>query len=391
MSMVVFWLPWARLFMKINPLKMKLFSRYIFLPFVAALFSSCGKELLVVVQNSSELQRSKETVEIKWAEINKVRPAFHSDKITIYDKNGRVLPYQIIGRDSTLDERLIFQVDVDPRSESAYRIAPRKSPEFAPLVFGRVVPERMDDFAWENNRIAFRMYGPALEATGEVSNGIDVWVKKTDKLVVNSWYKKNDYHIDHGEGLDCYKVGRTLGAGAMAPVLHDTLILGGNYVTAKLLESGPIRISFMLTYKPFLVGSQFVTEYRILSLDAYSDFNRIQEVYSNEMVDSQVAAGIAKRKGGFVEGDEAAGTLSYWEPENVANGSTGLALVFPSGKVAIKELADHHGCITTYTGPLTYYAGAAWSRFVYKEKEAWFGEVKRFAKKLKTPLRVELK
>lgn len=28
--------------------------------------------------------------------------------------------------------------------------------------FCRQVPERMDDFAWENDRGAFRMYGPAL-------------------------------------------------------------------------------------------------------------------------------------------------------------------------------------------------------------------------------------
>ena len=41
-------------------------------------------------------------------------------------------------------------------------------------VFGRHVPERKDDFAWENDRIAFRMYGPALEADGEISSGIDV-------------------------------------------------------------------------------------------------------------------------------------------------------------------------------------------------------------------------
>ena len=32
-----------------------------------------------------------------------------------------------------------------------------------PKVYGRHVPERKDDFAWENEYAAFRMYGPALK------------------------------------------------------------------------------------------------------------------------------------------------------------------------------------------------------------------------------------
>ena len=29
--------------------------------------------------------------------------------------------------------------------------------------FGRAVPERYDDYAWENNKVATASYGPALE------------------------------------------------------------------------------------------------------------------------------------------------------------------------------------------------------------------------------------
>jgi len=49
---------------------------------------------------------------------------------------------------------------------------------------GRLVPERKDDFTWENNRSAFRLYGPALKATGEISNGMDFWAET---------YRKADY------------------------------------------------------------------------------------------------------------------------------------------------------------------------------------------------------
>jgi hypothetical protein len=56
----------------------------------------------------------------------------------------------------------------------AFRLDPAAPPQ-EPLVLGRAVPERKDDFAWENKIVAYRIYGPALEATGEISSGIDVW------------------------------------------------------------------------------------------------------------------------------------------------------------------------------------------------------------------------
>ena len=68
-------------------------------------------------------------------------------------------------------------------------------------------------YAWENNLCAYRLYGPALETSKEklITPGIDVWVKCTEKLVIDEWYAKGDYHHNYGEGMDCYKVGNTLG------------------------------------------------------------------------------------------------------------------------------------------------------------------------------------
>src|ERR1700676_4219083 len=63
--------------------------------------------------------------------------------------------------------------------------------------FVRYVPERMDDIAWENDRIAYRLYGPALEKHEATGSGIDVWVKSTRKMIINEWYRRGDYHADH--------------------------------------------------------------------------------------------------------------------------------------------------------------------------------------------------
>ena len=97
-------------------------------------------------------------------------------------------------------------------------------------VMAREVPERADDFVFENNLIAGRFYGKALEGN-PTSPGIDIWVKLPGALVANDWYAEaikpgngNYYHKDHG-GKDCYKVAVSLGI-----EVHRCLISTGNSV-----------------------------------------------------------------------------------------------------------------------------------------------------------------
>ena len=88
-----------------------------------------------------------------------------------------------------------------------------------PMAFGRFVPEREDDFAWENDKVAFRIYGPNSGGKGPVS-GVDAWFKKVDYSIVDKWYAEQlqgkSYHVDHGEGHDIYHVGPSRGVGGTA-------------------------------------------------------------------------------------------------------------------------------------------------------------------------------
>ena len=122
-------------------------------------------------------------------------------------------------------------------------------------------------------------------------------------MIIDKWYSeylagKNSYHDDNGEGCDCYKVGRTLGAGAMAPFVEDSLWLGNNFETWQTLDNGPLRTSFRLTYPPFLVRDVMVTETRTFSLDAGSQLNMVTEEYTGIDQVFTVAAGIVKREEG---------------------------------------------------------------------------------------------
>lgn len=97
-----------------------------------------------------------------------------------------------------------FQVDLRPHARRVLRnIRPvARRQEFPSLVDARFELPR--DVAWKSDRIAFRIYGPALAA--DVNNGVDVWVKRVRSLIVDKWYKasaeskKDTYHEDHGEG-----------------------------------------------------------------------------------------------------------------------------------------------------------------------------------------------
>src|SRR5690606_4514926 len=119
---------------------------------------------------------------------------------------------------------------------------------FPAQVFARHVPERLDDFAWENDRMAHRAYGARLN-TSEAgksqlrSAGLDYWAKKVRYLIVDRWYLKGHdaYHIDSGEGLDMYSVGPNAGVGGTA-VWHDGKAhTAGNWQAARVIANGPIR------------------------------------------------------------------------------------------------------------------------------------------------------
>ena len=237
------------------------------------------------------------------------------------------------------------------------------------MVYGRFIEERKDDFAWENDRVAFRIYGAALIATDGPSNGLDIWYKRTSDLIINKWYKNDlenglSYHEDHGEGLDDYKVGRTLGAGAMAPYVGDSLWLNENFVAQEILENGPLRVTFKLTYKDIEVARKTFGESRTFSLDAGSQLTKVRQEYGTDTA-IPVAAGIVKRADSdvVVHNDN---YLIYTEVGPNA-GEVFVGLLFPDGINHI-ENNDHALAITNYqpNRPLTYYTGYGWTKFGFE-------------------------
>jgi hypothetical protein len=299
---------------------------------------------------------------------------------------------------------LIFQATLAP-GESLEVSIREGSPKSKPVAktYGRFVPERKDDFAWENDRVAFRMYGAAL-AKENPSNGVDLWLKKTENLIVDKFYNddlknKKSYHVDHGEGLDCYKVGHALGCGGIAPFINDTLWVGNHYVTQTVLDNGPLRTTFRLTYDNLPVGKNIFSKELTISLDAGSQLNKGVVSFDGDFTTMKVAAGIFLHQDpGNIKTDIIAGFNAFGEiatsDAGVPAGRNYVATVIPDGKMtgSLKQ-QDHILAIAPYTkgDKFTYYFGGSWSQWGFETDEAWFDYVANFAAKLKNPLKLTVK
>ncbi len=260
---------------------------------------------------------------------------------------------------------------------------------------GRFVPERKDDFAWENDRIAFRVYGPALQKKDGPQSGIDVWVKSVRRPVIDRWYAGKNYHRDHGEGLDYYKVGRSRGCGGLGIWDGTTLHTSGNFDSWKILDSGPKQFRFRLTFPSWKAGDRTVQETRTISLGVGSNLNRIESVFESDSPNPLVVGiGIARRKGGKLIVDRKSGLLSYWEPPHPKHGSIGCAVLVDPASIAgfADTKTDHLILVRATPGrPLVYHAGATWSKGLdFTSAKAWTAHVRGEAAKLWTPAKIDV-
>lgn len=356
------------------------------------------KLALITVKNTSAYVRNDEMAEVSLKELPQVTKIIDKQSFVVTDViSGKELPYQLINHGDKKPQSLIFPVSLMPGTTHFYTINKGTPEKFTPQTYGRYVPERADDFAWENNRIAFRMYGPALQKTGEISNGIDVWAKRTDSLIINKWYKSGSYHTDHGEGMDGYGVGRTLGDGGTAPFVNKKLWLSKNYITYTILDNGPLRTTFRLTYAPFDVDGQLVSEIKTISLDAGSQMNKIEDQYEWNGKNMPIAIGIIKHgKEGEQLSDTTNNIMGLWEIYGAkTNGMIGLGSIIPANNhpVTMDATGTHMLAITQYEKdqPFIYYQGAGWEKSGnFPNAQTWFNYLRSFAQKIKTPLSIKI-
>jgi hypothetical protein len=371
---------------------------YLFL--IVLLFVSCNRKVEVSIFNNSEVDRVNETVELCLCQLENFDPL----KIVVLDAEGNQVPSQILYKGTNTPQCLIFQVSLEAGKEVVYTLQEGTRSVYPSKTFAQFVPQRKDDFSWENDRIAFRMYGPKL-APENPSNGIDVWFKRTEALITEKWYAddlsgKKSYHNDNGEGLDCYKVGHALGAGSICPYTKDSLWVGRYFDHYQILDNGPIRSSFVLTYDSVYYRDKVLKAEFMVSLDAGSNLNEIKVRYSGDTSQIELAAGIFLHDSiqslnrnddktfiGYAENNISQGSKKQ---SDLGRGYTGV--VFPGKWKEYKQVSGHAVGIFTYKigEEFLYYSGAGWSKHGFATDKDWYNYLSTKKATLLQPLKVKM-
>lgn len=357
---------------------------------------TCGTQAAdkvnVSVQHDLAIARPSETIAIAWKDVNAALPGAMIQKIAVKDARGRVLPHQVTNiapqakdpnNEGIAYGELLFQHSFAAGEKSASFTIERidgVAPPFPVKAFARHVPERLDDFAWENDKVAHRTYGPALAAPAPagvvkevlVTSGLDLWFKRVDYPIVDRWYNKghDHYHKDQGEGMDMYNVGKSRGAGGAGIWIGETLHTGVNWASYKILANGPIRAVFELHYAPWDAGGRQVSEVKRFTVDAGHWLDRIESTFTTAAGDTAaltVAIGLNKAPGDKgqdpkIQVGRDGKVLLQWV-EQKSNDAFGTAVVLPAAEGFAQDPLNELIYATATPGqPLRYYAGGAWSR-----------------------------
>jgi len=381
--------------------------RPISLSFIPASLALCAAanaaDLQITVTNKLAAERSSETIEISAKDLAPLG-AKNLNLVHIKDADGKEVMCQAIDNDG--DElrqfdAVIFQSDFKAGETKTFTAGTGGKQVFKKedyKAFGRFVRERFDDFTWENDLIAHRTYGAALETwKGEplTSSTVDVWSKRTPKMVINDWYLSDDYHVDHGDGADFYSAGLSRGCGGSGLWAGEKLWVSKNFVRSNVLANGPIRVLFELEYAPFDVNGVQVAETKRVSLDAGSQFDHFESHYkpAGGSASFTAAAGLKKVAGEKLESSPEEGWILKWEKVEKNAGNQGLAIV--AGKAFEKQTEDKlNQLVLVKSGAdhvASYWAGFCWDKAgKITTPEAWKDHVSALAKALESPLEVKV-
>ncbi|MCM1501859.1 MAG: DUF4861 domain-containing protein [Bacteroidales bacterium] len=356
---------------------------------VAALFASCTSVQTVTVTNDTDLARSNETIEIELSALKGIQA-----ENAVVLSGERQIPSQVYTeKDGTA--KLLFQASVPAQSSIEFTVAKGIREEFETKAYSRYVPERLDDYAYENNLVAGRVYGPALNDPRTF--GSDIWLKCTSRLIIDEWFEKADYHHNYGEGMDCYKVASTLGGGALVPCFGGKLYIGDNYQTQEHICDGPIRTKAYLTYSFDMDGKQ-IDAVRELSLDANSRFVKISTCFNADCETLPVALGAIQHN--VIAREDGRNYIAFTEEASdtddpARDGNISVGLVLDNAVEALgTSTIDGHAVILANAvcgTPVAAWTGSGWSQGGIESPEAWAQAVKDFAFAQANPLKVTIK
>jgi hypothetical protein len=374
----------------------------------------------ITVTHELEAARPAAVIAVPFKDIAALAPDLRMYHLVVRDPKGRVLTSQLTNyqhdhRGAAYDD-LVFSYDFaagEKRAVFAVEPSATATPPVTPCAYARAVPERYDDMAWENDRIAHRMYGFTLNtpaAGGERlrGSGIDIWGKRVSYPIVDRWYAKghDQFHKDEeGEGLDLYSIGGSRGAGGTGVWDGSKLWTSDNFLSSQVLSNGPRRAAFKLTYTPWDAGDAGkVQETKQFTIDCGVNFDSVESTFDLPADQAVVGIGITEHAqvAGFpaavLTKDPDGRWMSFWEENK--DGGLGIAVILAGGgdpagfayEAPAKTPGNGNNLLLVKARdgvPLRYFTGAGWNRSgQFADRAAWEAYVKAFAATVANPLKI---
>ncbi|MBC3758644.1 DUF4861 domain-containing protein [Hyunsoonleella sp. SJ7] len=388
-------------------------SLYKILVAIVICLTSCQHQAqyIVTVENPLGIKRSFETIEINKSDLKMAENAeFEHLSVKDLESNTFIIS-QFVDEDGDGNaDVLLFQPQVEANEIKTFQLVKAESskvPESTDYCYSRFVPERTDDYAWENNKVAFRTFGPTAQKMvedsvkgGTLTSGIDAWLKKVDYPIINKWYaedqkEKGAYHKDKGEGLDNFHVGVSRGVGGIAVKSDSIYYISKNFTQWKTITTGPIRTSFILEYADWDAGGNEISETKHISLDYGSHLSKFKvELKGAETI----YAGLTlHEKDGEPTQNQTSGWVSYWQPHG--DSELGTAVVVPNNNMVssvlfdttLKDQSNLFAEIKVENGLAKYYAGFGWKESKdFSSKSEWESYLDEFSLKINNPLKVTI-
>lgn len=383
---------------------------------VALVSFSCSPKpegAVVSIENNTNLERKSETVSIPADALKAKGLDLSSILVAENSENGAFYAVQLNKDESGSVTSALFQPEMPGSTRSEFVIRNLKKGEAGPVeainCFSRFVPERIDDYAWENDRVAFRTYGPeaqrlteARQPGGTLSSGIDCWLKKVDYPIIDKWYKNHTegitYHEDHGEGLDNYHVGGSRGCGGTMVFDEETkkMYAAKNFISHKKIEDGVFRTSFILDYAPYATDGDSVKETKFISIDKGSNLTRYEVSVNGS---DKLTVGITlHEKNGAIDMDESAAWFNYNETEYFGSELNTAVVVDPDylagyEKYIVNRPDKSHILVhlKAIDGKVVFYSGFFWKESKqFPSLDDWKHYLSDFALQLSEPLQVSV-
>lgn len=266
--------------------------------------SSCQNNIVLTFDNPLDIQRENEVIVFTFDELESLIGPFKEGQKPLFISGADTLIAQFINyQGNQLPEEILIEMSISSNASREVTVEWLKEanypdfPEETSIHFARHQDpdkdldsaERLQTVKTEETSAVFQMEGPAWENDKvgfrnyfDLRNGMDIFGKRTSEMILSNVGLKEEaassnrfdfsksYHELSDWGMDVLKVGNSLGAGAVALEIGDSLYrLGDNgYGTYEKLYEGPLKSEFRFSFPDWRAAGKIRNIVQYISITA---------------------------------------------------------------------------------------------------------------------------